>query len=128
MEVFNKPILFKIHLWLQPIGRAIVLLSLIPILLGILYKADKYIYMAFILFFSGSLLTWIAFFIGLTFKCTACGKRPSVILFKVSEAKYIDKPKDEIEAIINDFYPIEIRKNKFKCIYCGAEYSLNKES
>jgi len=128
MNVFDKPLLFKIHVWLQPVGRAILLFGILPLVLFFIFKDGTFIYIFFILFFGGGALTWIGFFIALTFKCTACGKRPSVIFFKQSEAKYRHKPKGEIEALINDFYPIEIRENKFKCIYCGAEYSLNNKN
>jgi hypothetical protein len=127
MDVFDKPLLFKIHVWLQPIGRTILLLGILPFILAFILKDDSYIYIVALLFFSGAALTWIGFFIALTFKCPACGRKPSVI-FKQSEAKYIYKPKGEMAALINDFYPIEIRENKFQCVYCGAKYSLKNKN
>jgi len=128
MKVFDKPILFKIHVWLQLIGKTILLLGLIPLILFFIYKVDTYIDTFFLLLVSGGAITWIGFFIALTFKCTVCGRKPSIIFFKQSEAKYIHKPKGEIKALINEFYPIEIRENKFRCIYCGTKYSLTNES
>ena len=128
MNIFEKPLLFKIHVWLQPIGRAILLLSFLPLVLFFIFENSVLINIFFLLFFGGAGLAWVGFFIALTFKCTACGRRPSVIFFKKSEAKYIYEPKGEIKALINDFYPIEIRENKFKCIYCGTVYSLNNKN
>jgi len=40
------------------------------------------------------------------------------------EGQYRYKAKNEFEALINDFYPIEIRQGKFKCVHCGTEYLL----
>ena len=128
MNVFEKPLLFKIHAWMQPIGRVILLLGFLPLVLFFKFENSVFIHIFFLSFFGGIALTWIGFFIALTLKCKVCGRKPTVILFKKSEAKYIYEPKGEIKGLINDFYPIEIRENKFRCIYCGTVYSLKNKN
>lgn len=100
-----------------------MILSLIPFVSGIVTKEKLAFEIGLVVFAAGCGLSLMAVILAVGIKCVVCQKRPSVI-FRNSEAKYWFKPKNEIEALLNDFYPIEIRESKFRCVHCGTEYFL----
>lgn len=129
MEVYRRSKLFKIHVWMIPLGRGALILAGLSLLFLGLYKdrlvnglyqnVEALMFSLFGLWFV-FILTGVA--IAAFIKCDNCGKHPTV---KVKEINFPpEKPKNELEAIINDFYPIEIRTKRFRCIHCGTEYSL----
>lgn len=129
MKIYQRSKLFKIHVWMIPLGRASIILaglSLIPLLLlqgrinQSYYRIIEFI--PFSLFGLWFILVLTGVALAAFIKCDNCGKHPTVKMNKINFPP--EKPKTEIDAIINDFYPLEIRTNKFKCIHCGAEYSL----
>lgn len=112
-----------------PLGRGAILssgLSLVLLILfqkGIVHGHYQYIEAVTLCFFG---LWFILILTGATMaafiKCDNCGKRPTIQVKRINFPP--EKPKNELEALINDFYPIEIRSKKFRCIHCGTEYSL----
>jgi hypothetical protein len=129
MKVYHRSKLFRFHIWMIPLGRVSVILaglSLIPLKLLEGRIDHSYYRIIEFLFFSLFGLWFILVGIGVTLaafiKCDNCGKRPTVKLKTMNFPP--EKPKNEIDAIVNDFYPIEIRTKRFRCIHCGAVYSL----
>ena len=90
-----------------------------------LSKEELFFKIGFVCFAIGSILSMTAILLLVGLKCEVCHKRHSNI-FKNSEGKFRYRPKNEFEALINDFYPIEIRLGRFKCVHCGTEYLLKK--
>lgn len=129
MKVYRKSKLFKIHVWMVPLGRGAILLSGLSVVLLILFQKgivhghyqhiERVTISLFGLWFI-LILTGVA--MAAFIKCDVCGKRPTIQVRKINFPP--PKPKNELEALINDFYPIEIRSKKFRCIHCGTEYSL----
>jgi len=130
MKIYSKSHIFKIHAWMVPLGRiAIILAGLSLFSLCLMHNGfDRYPHIIYTALFFAVL--WIIFicsgvFLATCLKCDFCGKRLTITWCISSGSN--KKPNNELNAIINDFYPLEIREGKFTCIHCGTEYSLNKE-
>jgi len=123
MAVYKKALQFKTSTWLQVIARALIILSLVPLILAALLKEQLYFKAGIAFFLTGCSFSLVAFILAIGIKCEVCQKRPSVVI-RNADAKYKFKPKNEIKALLNDFYPIEIREGKFRCVHCGTEYLL----
>lgn len=123
MTIYKKSLQFKMSIWLQILGRSIVVLCLTLFILGIIYKSHIYFQIGFVMFLAVCSFGLIAFLLAIGLRCEVCHRRPSVF-FRNSEARYVLKSENEIQALFNDFYPIEIRQGRFRCVHCGTEYLL----
>lgn len=120
MNIYKKALKFKILTWLQVIAGAMIILSIVPFIIGMISKGQFSFSIGIVVFLIGCGFIFIAVLLAIGIKCEVC-KKKSAMFFRRAKAKYTFKAKNEIEALLNDFYPIEIREGKFRCVHCGTE-------
>jgi hypothetical protein len=123
MTTYAKSTQFKLSVWLQTIGRYFVIAALMPLVVGLIFKEELYLMVMLAMGCVGGSLGLASFLVALVLPCKVCHKKVFII-FNSSKSPYTYRPKNQIEAAIHDFYPIEIREHKFRCVHCGEEYHL----
>jgi len=124
-DMYKKTLQYKTSVISLSVARGVIIFCLVLFIFGVISKVELFFKIMLACFVISIILSLTALLLVIGLKCEVCHKQHSII-FKNSEGKYKYRPKNEFEALINDFYPIEIRLGRFKCVHCGAEYLLKK--
>ncbi len=123
LPIYRKTLQYKIVRLFQVLARSLMITSLFIFILGTIFNEQSHFHVGIIVFLMGCGFSLFAALLAIGLKCGVCHKRAAVV-FRNRKGQYRYKAKNDFEALINDFYPIEIRQGRFRCVNCGSEYLL----